>query len=393
MNDRNTRARDTVDNTERETLGDNTKTEQSNSTTAETQNQPSAETIERPTRETLHSTSNRVDTPRDAVEGLDSNRANSETDLKSRSNPLVTVVITTYNRPEYLESAIESVQHQTYEPIELVVVDDHSDTPVESIVSSLSTDHFEAVEYIRHDQNRGANAARNTGLQAASGEYIAFLDDDDRWVPTKIARQVVAFERHDDIGVTYTGLITINNQGSRVAVPEPVEGNITKALLCRNIVGTLSSVMVRADVADAVPFNEAFPSWADLEWYINLSTKTKFHRIPDPLVVYEYGSHNRLSEDFEKKRVAYHLFLREFDTLAAQFGRLFRRKMRAWAAFRLGSTALTMNLYSESRRLQATALREYPFEPRFFEYFLTTVGGRYTHELARSVRDIVRPVP
>lgn len=314
-------------------------------------------------------------TAKDAIEG------NGETDPR----PLVTVVITTYNRPSYLTTAVRSVRDQTYDPIELIVVDDHSDTPASRSLADVPFDRFANVECIRHDENRGANAARNTGIEAASGEYIAFLDDDDSWLPTKVERQVDTFQRHGDIGVTYTGLILRNGQDAEIAVPPTVE-DMTKALLCRNVVGTLSTVMVRADLAREVTFDEEFPSWADLEWYISLSTSATFQPIPDPLVVYEFDSHNRLSEDLPKKQDAYHLFLERFDDLAAEFGPLFRRKMRAWAAYRLGATAIDMRRYGESRRLFGTAVRRYPFEPQFLKYFLASLGGRYTVTLARGVK-------
>ena len=334
--------------------------------------------------------------PTDSDGVVDSGIVSSDEDVVDEQerldSPLVTVVITTYNRPSYLADAVESVRKQTYDPIELVIVDDHSDVPAEEVLDDSIRDAFDAVQCIRHDQNRGANAARNTGIEAATGEYIAFLDDDDRWEPGKVARQVQVFQAEDDVGVTYTGLRTINIEDSGVVVPPEIEGNITKELLCRNVIGTLSAVMVSADLAREVQFDEAFPSWADLEWYINVSTMTNFRRIPEPLVIYEYDSHNRLSEDFGKKRRAYERFIVEFDDLAAQYGLRCRRKMRGWAAFRLGSTALALNQYGHARRMLAIALRWYPLEPRFLKYFVATLGGRYTHDLARGLKRFVATV-
>ena len=307
-------------------------------------------------------------------------------------SPLVTVVITTYNRPSYLRKAVESVRRQTYEPLELIVVDDHSEVPAERVLGDVSLERFHEVKLIRHVENRGANAARNTGIRATSGEYIAFLDDDDQWVPEKVARQVEVFQEDDDIGVTYTALRTVNVQDAGVAIPPRVEGDITPVLLCRNVIGTLSAVMVSADIAREVKLDEQFPSWADLEWYINLSRRTKFRRISEPLVIYEYDSHNRLSEDLEKKQQAYERFITQFDELATQYGLLCRRKMRGWAAYRLGSTALALNQYGHARRLLATAVRWYPLEPLFLKYFIATLGGRYTHDFARGVKRLLSVV-
>lgn len=307
-------------------------------------------------------------------------------------SPLVSVIITTYNRPSYLEGAVESVRQQTYEPIELIVVDDHSDTPASSTLSNVPVDGFQRVDCIRHSENKGANAARNTGIQHASGEFVAFLDDDDRWRDRKIARQVEAFLENDGIGVVYTGAKTVNGDESNIEIPREIEGELTKELLCWNAVGTLSSVMVRTELAREIPLDEQFPSWADLEWYIRLSLETEFYRIPEPLLVYEFDSHNRLSDDFEKKQVAYDRFLSEFDDLASEYGGLFRRKMRAWAAYRLGSTALNMNLYSDARLLFLRALFTYPFETKFITRAMATVGGRYTYDIASGFKRAVSPV-
>ncbi|WP_436935631.1 glycosyltransferase [Halovenus marina] len=320
------------------------------------------------------------------------------TEPSDNRDPLVTVIITTYNRPTYLPKAVESVRTQTYDPVELVVVDDHSTEPAQPIVTEADLSSLQNVECIRHEENRGANAARNTGIEASSGEYIAFLDDDDRWHPEKITRQVEAFERTDDVGFVYTGEmigtrarneVAVENIDGEINIPPLVTGDMTKTLLCRNVVGTLSKVMVRADIARAVPFDEHFPVWADLEWYINVSLQTTFLRIPEPLVVFEYSAHNRLTDNFEKKRVGYERFLEEFDQLATQYGRLFRRKMRGWAAFRIGASAMQNERYDQARQLLTTAIRRYPLEPRFFKYWVATLGGRYTHELARTADRIL----
>ena len=177
----------------------------------------------------------------------------------------------------------------------------------------------------------------------------------------------------------------IHDDGVREELPPRIDGDLTKALLCRNVVGSMSVVMVRADVASAVPFDEEFEAWADLEWFVRVSQRAAFVRLPEPLVVYEYTSHGRLSDDFEKKRRGYDSFLDRFDDDAAAYGRPFRRKMRAWAAFRAGSSALYTGNYGDARRLLFTAVTRYPFEPRFLTYLLTSLGGRSTHLLARRI--------
>lgn len=304
------------------------------------------------------------------------------------SGPLVSAVITTYNRPSHLRDAVESVLGQTYDDTELVVVDDHSETPARETLADVDLEPLDGFECIRHQENRGANPARNTGIGAARGEYVAFLDDDDQWVPTKLERQVSAVEDHDDIGVIYTGLKRNRPAGEEIIVPPRISGDITKALLCRNVIGSMSVAMVRTDLAESVPLDERFPSWADLEWYVRLSRRTRFMRIPDPLVVYDSTSPGRLTSDFEKERKSYELFVDEFDTLAAEYGFLFRRKMHGWAAFRVGKGAFYSGNYATARRFFATAIVSYPFEPQFGKFLLIALGGQRTHELGKAVKRV-----
>lgn len=301
--------------------------------------------------------------------------------------PLVTAVVTTYDRPEHLRSAVESVREQTYDNVELIVVDDHSATPAREVLADVDLDSLAAHRVVRHETNRGANAARNTGIDAASGEYVALLDDDDYWLPKKLARQVHAVEA-DDAGVAYCGIKRLLPDEERVEIPRAVDGDMTKALLCANVVGSMSVALVAADVAERVPLDERFPCWADLEWFVNLSRETTFTRIPEPLVVYDCDSPGRLTEDFEKTQRGYELFVEEFEPLAAEYGDRFRRKVRAWAAFRAGKSAVDDGRYGRARALLYSAVRTYPYEPQFATYFLAAIGGERTHALGRRVRGL-----
>lgn len=178
--------------------------------------------------------------------------------------PLVSVVIPTYDRPHLLKRAIESVLAQTYDAIELIVVDDCSPTSVEDVVQTIATDEFEVgVKFVRHDENQGGCAARNTGLEVTSGDYIAFLDDDDRWHEMKVEKQVRAFQRStDDTGLVYTGIRQVDGQDNTNAVKTPeTSGDVLKRLLCTNFIGTFSAVMVRAEVIKPVGYlDKRFPS-------------------------------------------------------------------------------------------------------------------------------------
>ena len=118
------------------------------------------------------------------------------------SERLVSVVIPTHNRAVQVARAIASVQCQTYPNLEIVVVDDCSTDNTRTVVEGYGD---QRIRYVRHDQRRGASAARNTGIRLATGEFIAFLDDDDEWKPEKTMRQLALFDRYDVVLCTCTG--------------------------------------------------------------------------------------------------------------------------------------------------------------------------------------------
>ncbi|MBU0677410.1 MAG: glycosyltransferase [Verrucomicrobia bacterium] len=142
--------------------------------------------------------------------------------MNRESRPLVSVVLTTYERGVLFRRAFESVLRQTYKPLQIIVVEDGSESGVREWMEEAG--HLEAVQYVRHDTNRGLAAARNTGLERAEGQFVAFLDDDDEWFPGKIAAQVDALVHSADgekvVGV-YCGLAYEDSFGTTDRKPIP----------------------------------------------------------------------------------------------------------------------------------------------------------------------------
>lgn len=305
--------------------------------------------------------------------------------------PVVSVVIPTYDRPARVQRAVRSVIDQSYDPIELLVVDDASPSPASDALSALPTDGLAAFRCLRHRTNRGGGAARNTGIEAADGDYIALLDDDDWWAPAKVEDQVEALEAAPTaVGLAYCGRrVVAGGAGSVISEPLPA-GDTTKALLCRNFIGSTSVAMVRADaVSRAGGFDDGFPSWQELDWYIRLSRECGFTHVPAPLVYYDTGATNRVTDDFDRVDRGYRRFVEKHEPLARTYGRLFRRKMLGWAAFRAGENAVANDRLGVGRRYILTAIRYYPFERRFLTYGVALLGGRATYRLATWMRDRV----
>jgi glycosyltransferase involved in cell wall biosynthesis len=300
--------------------------------------------------------------------------------------PLVTCVVPTHSRPEGLVRAVESVLAQTHRPLELVVVDDNPTERAVDLLSHLDTDTLDRVVYRREGGHSGAGAARNTGVEAARGEFVAFLDDDDAWRPEKVARQVAALEADPDAGLCYTGTVEIRPDGRREHVPPDVaDADLTDELACRNVVGSMSVVCVRTALAREHPFDAAMPAWEDLDWFLRLSRVTRFARLPEPLVEYDFTSADRLSESFDRTDESHRRFVEKH---APEFSGLAARRLRGWAAFRAGTDAFATGHYPEARRYFLRAVLAYPLESRFYPYVLAAAGGTTTHRLARRVQSL-----
>mgnify|MGYP003302745266 CR=1 FL=1 len=149
--------------------------------------------------------------------------------------PLVTAIITTYRRqPDIVGRAINSIINQTYKNIEIIVVDDSPPTyERRNDVRRLVESYDKSIIYIQHEKNMGACVARNTGLKMAMGEFVAYLDDDDEWMDTKIEKQLACFTR-DDVAVVYCGRVIKEDSTGRIRKTKCIycEGDIYKEKGC-----------------------------------------------------------------------------------------------------------------------------------------------------------------
>lgn len=304
------------------------------------------------------------------------------------SRPLVSAILPTYGRSELLHDAIASVDEQTYDNIEVIVVDDHSPEPVESQLDEDAYD-LSRLRCLRHAENRGASSARNTGLEAAAGEYVAFLDDDDYWLPTKIQRQVETFEAAGEkVGVVYTGQKFVVD-GKTASVHRPTaRGDVLEEMLTGEEIGTFSTVMARSEVPDVVGgLDERFPCWQDREWLLRVAAEYEFEHVSEPLTVRRSAGHDQISDDFEAKRdVAYPLFLEKFRPLAAAYGPEYERALVAAQARELGKSGVRGGHFADGRKYLLKAIKHDPTDVSTYLYLLTSLGGNATLRPAQYLR-------
>lgn len=195
----------------------------------------------------------------------------------------ISVIIPTYNRRHLLGRAIESVLKQSYRDLRLVIVDDASTDGTETFLRGLCDPR---IDVIRHEHNRGAAAARNTGLDRADSEFVAFLDSDDAWLEPKLERQLEAFACGDErLGVVYTRFRKIDWHYEPHV--ERRDGDIRAHILVQNCVGTASTAMIRRACFDAgAEFDGALDGSEDWDLWIRLAEQWRFRLVPEVLVHY-----------------------------------------------------------------------------------------------------------
>ncbi|MBZ0251779.1 MAG: glycosyltransferase family 2 protein, partial [Candidatus Methylomirabilis sp.] len=194
---------------------------------------------------------------------------------------MISVIITAYNRPDFLGEAIDSALAQTYADKEVIVVDDGSTEPRTREVLAAYGDRIRAV---RKD-NGGVASARNAGIRASKGEILAFLDDDDAWLPEKLARQAEAFEKHPEVGLVYTNCIRFDERGE---LPDrdmaPRSGRAFKAFVEDYFI-VLSTMAVRRACVDAAGlFDQAYRRQDDLDFMARVLELWPCLYLEEPLI-------------------------------------------------------------------------------------------------------------
>ncbi|MBU0967494.1 MAG: glycosyltransferase family 2 protein [Proteobacteria bacterium] len=199
------------------------------------------------------------------------------------STGLVSVIIPVYNCARYLTQAMESIRAQTYPPVEIIVIDDGSTDDTPNLIKKLGDD----IIYIRQS-NGGPAKARNKGINAATGEFIAFLDADDVWLPSKLKKQIDYLVTHRETGLVYS--LTSNFIDGQKAVMEDFpqnarSGRIFDELLSDTII-TLSSVVVRTEIARIVGgFDESLLTAEDTNFYLKIAYAHHIGVVPETLLL------------------------------------------------------------------------------------------------------------
>lgn len=220
--------------------------------------------------------------------------------------PLVSVIIPAYNAEAFIEKTLHSVLSQTYQNLEVLVVDDGSQDRTPEIIKSIAQQDKRVV--LLQQKNAGVAAARNLGIEKSQGEFIAPIDADDIWYPENLERQVQCFLSSDpSVGLVYSWSVDIDQDDVPTGIfrAAKIEGEVYITLVGHNFIGNASSSMIRRNCFDQIGgYNCQFKEQAaqgceDWDLYLRIADVYQFRVVPEFLVGYRKMT-NSMSRDYTK---------------------------------------------------------------------------------------------
>lgn len=210
--------------------------------------------------------------------------------------PLVSVIVPTHNRPDFLQKTLESILLQSYKNMEIIVVSNGVNNCNKEVVVSLND---ERLLYFDQENSGGPSAPRNHGILKAKGKYIAFCDDDDLWMCDKVQKQVIALENNPEYGLCYTKMLRFDYTKEWTNSNEEATEADLNSLLYVNTV-PISSVFLRRDLIDKLGSfsgSKKIGPAEDYEFLLRYVCKTTFYYIDEYLIKYWSGDNRTTKLD------------------------------------------------------------------------------------------------
>lgn len=285
----------------------------------------------------------------------------------------VSVIIPVYKAEKYIGATVRSVLAQSYKNLELLIVDDGSPDRSIEICQQFKDPKIKIIR----QENRGVSAARNTGIRNAQGEYLAFLDADDLWLPEKLEKHVEHLENSPDVGVSFSRSAFIDQAGSSLGIYQMSKlKDITPLdLLCRTPIGNGSTPVIRREVFEAIKFQDNLygaleefyfdddrqlhPS-EDVECWLRIAIQTnwKIEGIPEALTLYRVNSQG-FSAQLLKKLSSWEKMIEKVRAYAPEQMAQWEKPAMAYHLRYLARRAITLEDGSKAVELAHRAISTY----------------------------------
>jgi glycosyltransferase involved in cell wall biosynthesis len=291
--------------------------------------------------------------------------------------PKVSVVIPAYNAMPYLPRTLESVLSQTFHDFEVIVINDGSSDETEQWVSQVTDPRVKLIS----QENKGLAGARNTGIADAQGEYLAFLDADDLWEPTKLEKQALLLDQNSEVGLVYTWVAYITDQGEYTGrvVKYQAEGDVWQELTQRNIIECGSVAMVRRCCFETVGLFDwnlsSFNVNEDWDMWLRIAARYPFKVVKEPLAYYRQRS-SSASKNWKAIEQSFRIVIEKtFDSAPPELLKLKQRSYGlanfcfAWKALQSGDKD-----FEKAIHFRQQALAYYPWLRFSKEYIRLSVA-------------------
>lgn len=307
-------------------------------------------------------------------------------------NPRVSILIPTYNRETLILKALDSIFKQTFQDYEIMIIDDASTDNTEQVIKDLN---HPRVRYFKLEKNGGQCIARNYGARQALGEFLAFLDSDDEWLPEKLEKQISLFDNGSErmggaYGLSYTTDV-IRGETSQDKV-DVHRGDIHNEFLKGFCPPTPSMFVVKREAFEKVNgFDENLLTFVDLDLWMRISEFYDFDYVDEPVIIKYEQIGDQYVNNFGKRYRGYHLFMDKWsDSLFEKGGRKLRREMRVHLIYALIVPILDhppINLRKDIFKLIGLLFRIGSIRPRLYvKAFMILLFGPNIIYRVRSIR-------
>jgi glycosyltransferase involved in cell wall biosynthesis len=282
--------------------------------------------------------------------------------------PQVSVVMPTFNRAKELPRSIRSVLSQTFNDLELIIVDDASSDNTEEVISSFND---ERIRYKKLLINVGGAEARNVGISMAQAEIVAFQDSDDEWTCAKLEKALAEFESDKAIGAIFSKFIQIWEGGCRL-MPEGKHkfqpNDAYKSLLWQNHVDTPTLVVKKRYLDEVLGFTPTMPRYQDWDLALKLARVTTIKYLYEPTLL-SYVTEGSITQNKDAHRIALELIYDSHrDNIAED------QALKAAWLYRVGDAQISTGVIG-GRKLLLNAFKCEPMNIRYFVKFIFSIPG------------------